>query len=117
MRRHSFTKYTPSGWVFDPIATEKSWERATVSSGVVYWSSNNNVPDEEILRDFLLIGKIFDLEASLKKREEQVSSFLSEYRKKMETYEHSPEEIDEMRSAFGPGATVVNVVTGKKTKL
>lgn len=42
---------------------------------------------------------------------------LSEYREAMKDHVHSPEELAEMRANFGPGATVVNVITGKKTKL
>jgi hypothetical protein len=42
---------------------------------------------------------------------------LAAYRKAMENHVPSAEEMFEMRAAFGPGATVVNVITGKETKL
>lgn len=42
---------------------------------------------------------------------------IAAYRKAMENHVPSAEEMFEMRAAFGPGATVVNVLTGKRTKL
>lgn len=42
---------------------------------------------------------------------------LAEYRKRMEGHVYSDEEMFEMRAAFGPGAEVVNVLTGKRIKL
>lgn len=44
-------------------------------------------------------------------------AFISDYKRKMKNHRHSDEEMFEMRAAFGPGATVVNVITGKKTRL
>lgn len=40
--------------------------------------------------------------------------FLAEYRKAMANHVPTAEERGEMRNAFGPGKTVVNVVTGRK---
>lgn len=49
---------------------------------------------------------------------------LAAYTKQQEEFETAPEYEDarqerdfEMRAAFGPGETVVNVITGKRTKL
>lgn len=81
------------------------------------WKSNNSVPPQEVLDFWKYIGKRFNMTKSVAARERETKDFLKEYRKRMENYEHSAEEMAEMRAAFGEGATVVNVITGKKTKL
>ena len=54
-------------------------------------------------------------EATHTAREDEVEAELAEYRANYRG--PSAEELAEMRAAFGPGATVVNVITGKKIKL
>ena len=60
-------------------------------------------------------GVKFSVEATHKAREEYVMKEVAEYIER--NYKPSEEEKAEMRNAFGPGTTVVNVLTGKKTKL
>ena len=52
-------------------------------------------------------------------RDEQTAEFLAAYREAQarRTPEQIAEERFEMMAAFGPGETVVNVITGEKTKL
>ena len=47
----------------------------------------------------------------------ETTAFLDEYRERMKDHEPDGEELFEMRAAFGEGTTVVNVITGKRTKL
>ena len=56
-----------------------------------------------------------DAEATHAAREAEVEAELAEYRASYKG--PSAEELAEMRAAFGPGATVVNVITGKKIEL
>lgn len=42
---------------------------------------------------------------------------LADYRARMANHVYSEEELFEMRAAFGAGAEVVNVLTGRKIKL
>lgn len=49
--------------------------------------------------------------------DEDTAKSIEEYKKRMENYVYSDEELFEMRAAFGEGAEVVNVITGKKIKL
>lgn len=93
------------------------YTRATVTDGVVRWTSNDRVPPSDILEFWHHIGKKFDYEKSLKVQEEENAAFLENYRKQMENYVPSQEERYEMEAAFGKGATVVNVLTGKKIDL
>jgi len=43
-----------------------------------------------------------------------VDAVLSDYRKRQANAPVSHEQAAEMRAAFGPGRTVVNVITGRK---
>ena len=49
--------------------------------------------------------------------EAYVAKSIEAYRQRRKGREYTPEELFEMRAAFGPGATVVDVLTGKRTKL
>jgi len=49
--------------------------------------------------------------------EQDVKKAVAEYRKAKENYQYSPEELFEMKAAFGEGTTVIDILTGKKTKL
>jgi hypothetical protein len=70
-----------------------------------------------MLGDFLFIGRITksQYEASVAAREADDDKFFAEYRKNQRPL--SGEELFEMRAAFGPGETVVDVISGRKTKL
>lgn len=56
-----------------------------------------------------------DLSVQAAAREAEIDAFVAEYRR--QDAEPDAEQLCEMRAAFGPGATVVNVITGRKTKL
>lgn len=85
--------------------------------GVVRWKSNNNVPPSDVLEFWKHLGKSFNYELSVQVSEEEDRTFLQEYRKRKENHQYSEEERFEMRNAFGAGATVVDVITGKRTIL
>ena len=86
-----------------------------VADGIVRWQSNNHVPPDEVLQVWIAAGKQFDLDGSVKQREADSLVYLEQYRKSR--VNRSPEQIAEeqfeMRAAFGPGVTVVNVITGE----
>lgn len=90
---------------------------AYVGNGVVRWRSNNQVPPAEVLNYFVQAGKEFDLEKSTQAREKEYEEFIKQYKKNMVAYTPSEEDLAEMRSAFGSGETVVNVITGQRIKL
>lgn len=89
--------------------------------GAVRWKSNGNyLPDDCMEKleysPYDLSSKI-SREATKIKREKQNKKFIQEYRKQMENYVYTEEELGEMRNAFGEGAEVINILTGKKIKL
>lgn len=87
----------------------------TVKGGVIRWNSNNRVPPAECVQLADHIGIMVDFAACDAARSQEVSDFLSAYRANPPV--PTAEDFAEMRSAFGPGATAVNVVTGQKWEL
>jgi hypothetical protein len=89
-----------------------------MENGVYVWASNGRVPPADAIAEYE-IDKLpgFDKALHDKARDEQTQKALSDYRKAMKNWEPSGEEMAEMRAAFGPGATMVNIVTGKRFKV
>lgn len=81
--------------------------------GALFWSSVDRPVPMDVFKDARVEAPAGQKAAV----EAHTSAFLAEYRKNMADHQHSAEELCEMRAAFGPGATVVNVITGKETKL
>ena len=84
-------------------------------NGIFRWKSNSRVPFDDMLGCWNLDDET--LAACREARDKDNEVFIAEYRKSMENYEYSDEEKFEMRAAFGEGAEVVNVLTGKKIRL
>lgn len=86
---------------------------------VVRWKSNSRVPFDDMLECFVALGWVTEQERanSNETRDRETSAFLDEYRESMKDYTPGPEELFEMRAAFGPGETVVNIITGKRIEL
>jgi hypothetical protein len=85
------------------------------NNGIWRWKSNNRVPFSDMLECWNLDESTF--KKCVAARETDTSAFLQDYRKAMKNHVHSDEEMFEMRAAFGKNTTVVNVITGKKTRL
>ena len=66
---------------------------------------------------FLLNHWEIDLEMTSKMYEIEVAKELEKYRKSMQNYVPSAEEISEMQNEFDKGTTVINVITGQKIML
>jgi hypothetical protein len=115
--RHAFEKHEKGkGWVFDEAKARREFQDTYIDSGgVLRWKSNDHVPPEDCMEDFRLVGCEFDIELARATREREDAEFLAEYRRNQKP--PTNEELFEMRAAFGGGTTVVNVITGRKTKL
>jgi hypothetical protein len=96
---------------------QKFFDDAYLSNGVPHWKSNNQIPPKDILEFWAYSGLSFDFEQAEIARELETDRFLAEYRVRMANHVPSDEELYEMRAAFGPGETVINVITGQVTKL
>jgi transcriptional regulator with XRE-family HTH domain len=85
---------------------------------VVRWESNNQVPFADMLSKIAMAFPEVTpqvIKESIKTREAEVAKAIGRY----QSVDHEPsaEELFEMRAAFGEGETVVNVFTGRKTRL
>ncbi len=74
------------------------------------WCSNDSVIMLDVCRDY---GIPCDTKAQEAARNGYVDAFLAEYRASQPATP-SAEEQYEMRAAFGPGKTIVDVITGRK---
>lgn len=84
--------------------------------GAAKWISSGNYLPADVVEKLTFAGAdFFSAEATAAKREAQTAAFLDSYRRNYKG--PSEEEKAEMRAAFGEGTTVVNVITGKKTRL
>jgi len=79
--------------------------------GALFWKSNDRPVPMHVFKEAYLEAP----EAQKAADDAHTEAFLAEYRKQ----DHTPdaEQLAEMRAAFGPGETVVNIVTGQRTKL
>lgn len=90
--------------------------QATVDAdGAIRWESNGRYLMDDFCEKLEYAGYDFSREATARKREAQVEESLAQYRRNDRGL--SGEELAEARAAFGGGTTVVDVLTGKKTRL
>ena len=86
---------------------------------VVFWKSNKRAVPNDLMLKWLELGFVSKEQvlATEKKATKQFQEFMVEYHKARaeRTPEQIAEEEFEMRAAFGPGETVVNVLTGEKS--
>lgn len=69
----------------------------------------------DMLEKLAMVTDRVSVEATTRAREQEVAESLAEYRKNARPA--TEEERMEMRTVFGEGTTVVNVLTGEKTEL
>lgn len=79
------------------------------------WKTNDNYPPDEVLADSGISRAERRRCGMLRMR--QIAKFTEEYRRARAGRPRDPEEMFEMQAAFGPGETVVDVITGERIKL
>jgi hypothetical protein len=95
--------------------TTKLQTDATFTEGVYRWKSNNHVVPADILES---VGIPEEVLARCKvARDKDFAVVIANHKAYRAKNGYSDEELFEMRAAFGEGATVVDALTGKKTKL
>lgn len=90
-------------------------DAAVEADGAIKWNSNGRYLMDDFCEKLEYAGYGFSREATAKKRDAQNAESLAEYRKNDKGL--IGEELAEARAAFGEGTTVVDVLTGKKTRL
>jgi hypothetical protein len=86
-------------------------------NGAVCWKSNGHYIMDDMIEKMEAAGCQFNAEATRKARDEQNAKFAAEYIKRQANRQPSAEEMSEMRAAFGAGAVVVDVISGRKIQL
>lgn len=105
-------------WDFlDAQRTITKFADATIIDDVPRWNSNNQVPPKDILELWHYMNLPFDFQKAEATREAETSAFLKQYRKMNTGRQRTPEELYEMRAAFGPGEVIVDVITGDRIVL
>ena len=82
--------------------------------GAARWKNNNRCLPSDCVEKLTYTSFDFDPEMTNQKREEENEEFLADYRKNHRT---TSEDWSEMRSVFGEGTPVINIITGEVTKL
>ena len=97
-------------------AVAQADEKATVEEdGAIKWNSNGRYLMDDFCEKLEYAGYPFDRQATAKKRDKQNEESIAEYRRNHRGL--SGEALAEARAAFGEGTTVVNILTGERTKL
>jgi hypothetical protein len=88
-------------------------------AGIGRWTTNDQVIPDDSAAMLIALGLAqgLDLGATAAARDTETRKFLAAYRERMAGHVPDDEELAEMRAAFGPGATVVNAITGQETQL
>lgn len=88
-------------------------EAYTEDGKVFRWASNNAVCPVDACQEYAIPA---DLAAQAAARDAELTAFAAAYRAARRGRRPSAEERYELRAAFGPGQTVVNVLTGERTR-
>ena len=86
-----------------------------IKRGVIRWTTNNRITPNDVAEYAFELGYKVNLETHRKALKRETKRLLDEYRS--QPHPIDPEEMYEMRAAFGPGTTVVNILTGERIKL
>ena len=90
-------------------------DAAVEADGAIKWNSNGRYLMDDFCEKLEYAGYPFSREATAQKRDAQNEESIAEYRRNHRGL--SGEELAEARAAFGEGTTVVNVLTGERTRL
>ena len=97
-------------------AVAKATEDATVDeAGVIRWNTNGRCIPDDFCEKLEYAGFKFSREATREAREIDDNEFIKRY--KAMKHEPTAEEMNEMRAAFGPGTTVVDLLSGREIRL
>lgn len=94
-------------------AVKEANEKAIVEeSGAIRWIASGNYLPDDFCEKLEYAGYTFSREATRQAREVQSSEAIEAYRR--QARQITTEEIEEMRSAFGRGTVVVDIITGQR---
>ena len=83
--------------------------------GAAKWKSNNRCLPSDCMEKLSYTTVSFSPEVTNQKRDEETAAALERYRKNRT--KRAVEEWEEMRSIFGEGTAVIDIITGEVTRL
>jgi hypothetical protein len=94
-------------------AVKEADEKAIVEEdGAIRWIASGNYLPDDFCEKLEYAGYAFSREATRQAKEVQSSEAIEAYRR--QARQITTEEIEEMRSAFGRGTVVVDIITGQR---
>ena len=90
-------------------------EIGTNMNDAAFWNSNGRYLMDDVAEKLSFTDFPFSVEETKKAGEAQDELFFENYRKNYQG--PSEEELAEMQAAFGPGTTVVDIITGQEISL
>lgn len=99
------------------IEEEIKCGKITIDENGVARNCIGRIVTSEIAEKITYVDDRIDIEATTEAREIEDSISIARYKKAMENHKYSEEELSEMRSAFGAGTVVVDVLTGREIQL
>jgi hypothetical protein len=115
-----FGKFRQKNAVENIAFMEKQYEdrEMTVEDGVAVWKCGSIVP-MGCVAAFLhsKYGNLINIENHESALDAEAEEVARRYRERMQNHVYSEEELFEMRSAFGEGVEVVDVISGNKIRL
>ena len=113
-----------TAWVVRDMERKLNYRKAEIANndvifekGVARWKSNNHVVPVECAVQFEYLGAPIDVEKTAEAENEDMNMFFAKYKEQQKNRKRDPEELAEMRAAFGSGTTVVDVITGEEFNL
>lgn len=107
MTTHEVTTKSQSGY-------KRTNEVTVDAAGVARWAASGNVVPEDLIEQVAAQVAAVDVEASRAARDEDTRRAVAAYREMRNRHGYSTQERAAIRAAFGPGADVVDVLTGEK---
>ena len=101
----------------ESVQSEFNAGKITVDANGVLRNCIGRVAVKEVCEKCKYIGIAFDEEETETAREYEMKAATAEYKASQKNRKISEEELYEMRAAFGEGATIIDVITGRKIKL
>ena len=101
----------------DEIRAELAAGKITIDENGVARNCIGRVLMADMAEKLAWVTEDIDQEATAAAREIEVAADLAEYRAARQQSGYSAAEIHEMRAAFGPGAVVTDIFTGKTITL
>lgn len=98
----------------DKLSTDTILTLRGTDTGVLRWKSNGRVVPHDCAILAYAIGIGVSVSACYRVRDRELAGFLSKYRRSSAGKEPSDEMRVEARAAHGPGAKIVNIITGRE---